>query len=72
MSPSEKRMRVGYYQSQGLVLEQALEAFDLTRHQYYYRPKGRYGGGGAFRPGCPPSTHTMRHTIDGQIIERPN
>lgn len=68
MSLGQKRDRVRYYQSQGLALTQALEVFDLTRHQYYYRPQGN----SASRPGCDPSTHTNHHDADGVVSERTN
>lgn len=71
MSLGEKRDRVGYYQSQGLKLDSALETFGLTRHQYYYRPQTEEGKG-ASRPGCPPSTHTFHYDEEGEVSERSN
>ncbi|MCB0707625.1 MAG: transposase [Saprospiraceae bacterium] len=68
MSLGQKRDRVRYYQSQGLALTQSLEVFDLTRHQYYYRPQGN----SASRPGCDPSMHTNYHDADGVVSERTN
>lgn len=59
-----------YYQGQGLKLSAALEAFDLTRHQYYYRPGE--GTGGASRPGRQKSTHTLYHQGEDPPVERPN
>lgn len=56
-----------YYQSQGLKLTQALAAFNLTRHQYYYRPTE-----GASRPGLAASTHTLHHDDEGVITKRSN
>ncbi len=50
----------------------ALEAFGLTRHQYYYRAKGRSGKDGRSRPGCSASTHTLHFSVDGVVSERPN
>lgn len=60
------------YQHQGLRLALALEAFGLTRHQYYYRPQASGRADSASRPGCPASTHTLHQDEDGVISERPN
>ena len=49
-------------------MEQALAAFGLTRHQYYYRPSSKRASG----PGLSPSTHTRHHAEDGVISERSN
>lgn len=50
----------------------ALEAFSLTRHQYYYRAKARSGKDGNSRPGCSASTYTLHFSVDGVVSERPN
>ena len=45
-----------------------MDAFVLTRHQYYYRPNK----GVAFRSGRNVSSHTLYHGQDGQISKHPN
>jgi transposase InsO family protein len=72
LSLAERKDRVRHYHSQGLSLVQALEAFEVTRHQYYYRPQVKATGGGSARPGHPPTTCTRYHETGGQITLRPN
>lgn len=61
-----------YYQSQGLGLALALDAFELTRHQYYYRPKALCNKDGAAQPGCSASTHTLHQDANGMVCKHPN
>lgn len=50
----------------------ALQAFGLTRHQYYYRPPAAGRTDSASRPGCPASAYTLYQDEDGLSSERPN
>ncbi|THH34191.1 DDE-type integrase/transposase/recombinase, partial [Neolewinella litorea] len=59
------------YQSQGLRLRDALEAFNLTRHQYYHRPP-LTADGSRSRPGVAASTHTDHFDEAGICSPRPN
>lgn len=52
-------------------MNEALTAFELTRHQYYHRPKPS-GLGHRSRPGAKPSTHTNHYDDAGTLSQRPN
>ena len=71
MSLAEKRARVRDYQSQGLRLRDALEAFALTRHQYYHQPALGVDGSPS-RPGVAASTPTDHFDESGMCTQREN
>jgi len=52
-------------------LKDALDAFELTRHQYYHRPS-KCGKAKAARPGLRPSTHTDHYDVHGRLSTRSN
>ena len=71
MSLSEKRDRVRYYNGRGLRVPEALDVFQLTRHQYYHRPKVG-ADGSPCRPGRKATTHTIHHRAEGRVELHPN